>query len=326
MTNVSIKDWINFNPRVGTEAMHMIGYPGSGKSNMATGLMQKCLQKGEYLVMPGDRFCEWRHFIYHPKFPTRMTAIVPKGLEIFYYPDKEKVQQLGEWIEVDYDELDIFDYITDKRRLLVIYDQHLRLASRCELWVRILEQLVNRIKFVETAVGLLFHEAGILFPQSATGKHWGHVNKFSELFVETRKGLVRTVLVSQIETEIESTIRGKCLYACIRKSYLSKSWARLVRKVAPFTALNEFQLVIGRGLYQLDNTIDCFFEKKLILKMIPVQLIDEGTGKRDHQKKKSLESLECDNCHHEWIPKTSNPLSCPKCKGYFGYKKKGATV
>ena len=41
MANISIMDWINYKKSVGVEALHMIGYPGSGKSNMATGLMQK---------------------------------------------------------------------------------------------------------------------------------------------------------------------------------------------------------------------------------------------------------------------------------------------
>lgn len=322
MTNVSIKDWINFRPNVGTEAMHMIGYPGSGKSNMATGLMQKCLQRGEFLVMPGDRFCEWRHFVYHPKFPSRMTAIVPKGMDLHYHPDKKTVQRYGDWIEEDYATLDIFEHLTEDKRLLVVYDQHLRLASRCALWVNILEQLVNRIKFVETAVGLLFHEAGILFPQSAIGKHWKHVNKFSELFVETRKGLVRTILVSQIETEIESTIRGKCLYACIRKAFLSKSWAKLVRKVTPFTALNEYQLVLGRGLYQLDNTIKAFYEKKLILKIIPRLLIDIEEDFIDGGKEKKMKN--CEKCGHIWEKRVENPIKCPRCHIHLPLEKVAA--
>ncbi|GAH16864.1 unnamed protein product, partial [marine sediment metagenome] len=38
---------------------------------------------------------------------------------------------------------------------------------------------------------------------------------------------------------------------------------------------NEYQLVLGKGLYLLDNNIGIFFEKKLIMKMIPSQLIDQ---------------------------------------------------
>lgn len=276
MTNLSIKDWFNYKESVGVESAHMIGYPGTGKSNMSAGLFQKCLQKGEGLVMPGDRFCEWKHYPYHPKFPTKFNVIIPKEheTEIFYYPDKEKIQQRGEWVEEDYTKLNVFDYLDEDHRLLVIYDQHLRLASRTALWANILTQLLNRITMVNTAIGMLFHEAGILFPQNAIGQQWRAVDEFSERFVECRKGLVRIMLVSQIDTEIESTIRGKAMYAFIRKATLNKSWPPLVRSIVPFTPLNEYQLVVGKGLYLLDNEIELFYEKKLKMKMIPMQLID----------------------------------------------------
>lgn len=324
MTNLSIKNWINYRPNVGVEQAHMIGYPGTGKSNMSTGLFQKCLQKGEGLVMPGDRFCEWRHYPFHPKFPTNLTVVIPKEPDLYYYPDKETVQMKGRWIETDYKNLDIFNFLDDDNRLLVIYDQHLRLASRSKLWSNILGQLLNRDPSIlkEKAIGMLFHEAGILFPQNAVGDQWRAVDKFSELFVECRKGLVRVMLISQIDTEIESTIRGKALYNIIRKAWLGRSWPKLVRKVVPFTPLNEYQLVLGKGLYLLDNIIDCFFEKKSIFKIIPSQLIDEG--KETHNgSKKVLRRLECPKCGHIWKPLKDNPVKCPntRCQHYFDYPK-----
>lgn len=276
MTNISVKDWIKYKPSVGVESAHMIGYPGTGKSNMSSGLFQKCLQLGEALVMPGDRFCEWRHYPYHPKFPCEFTVVTPKNHELFYHPDEETVQQKGAWFEKDYSTLDVFDYIDEDRRLLVIYDQHLSLSKRSLLWANITEQLLNRQIMLDKAIGMLFHEAGILFPQTAIGQQWRAVDKFSERFVECRKGLVRVMLVSQIDTEIESTIRGKAMYSFIRKAYLNKNWPKLLRDVARYTPLNQYQVCLGKGLYLLDNVIDKFFEKKLIFKIIPTSLIDEG--------------------------------------------------
>lgn len=285
MTNISVRDWINYKQSVGVESAHMIGYPGTGKSNMSAGLFQKCLQRGEALVMPGDRFCEWKHYPSHPKFPTEFNVIVPKTPDIFYYPDKETITRKGEWHDIDYNKLDVFNYLDEDNRLLVIYDQHLRLASRCALWVNVLTQLLNRQVLVNKAVGMLFHEAGILFPQNAIGNQWRAVDEFSERFVECRKGLVRIMLVSQIDTEIESTIRGKAMYAFIRKATLNKSWPQLLRKVAPYTPINEYQLVLGKGLYLLDNEIGMFYENKKIIKMVPSQLIEqeeavEGNGEK----------------------------------------------
>lgn len=321
-SNLSIKNWIKYRPNVGVEQAHMIGYPGTGKSNMSTGLFQKCLQLGEGLVMPGDRFCEWRHYPYHPKFPTNLTVLIPKKPDLFYYPDKETVQRRGRWFEVDYKDLDVFDFLDEDNRLLVIYDQHLRLPSRSKLWANILGQLLNRDPTIlrEKAIGMLFHEAGVLFPQNAIGLQWRAVDKFSELFVETRKGLVRVMLISQIDTEIESTIRGKALYAIIRKSTLGKSWPKLVRKVAPFTPLNGYQLVLGKGLYLLDNEIDAFFEKKSIFKIIPTSLIDEVKDSSDHEKSVPRR-FECPKCGYIWRPVKSEPKQCPNhtCKWEYRY-------
>lgn len=325
MTNLSLKNWIHYKPSVGVESAHMIGYPGTGKSNMAAGVYQKCLQKGEALVMPGDRFCEWRHYPYHPKFPTKFNVIVPKGLDIFYFPDKETIQHKGEWIERDYNNLDVFDYLDQDNRLLVIYDQHLRLPSRCALWVKVLTQLLNRQTFINDAIGLLFHEAGILFPQNAIGDQWRAVDEFSERFVECRKGLVRVMLVSQIDTEIESTIRGKAMYGFVRKSTLNKSWPKLVRSVAPFTPINEYQLVLGKGLYLLDNEIDMFYEKKLIMKMIPSQLIDQKKPDTDGGGDLSLVCF-CGSCGYKWRSRIESPVKCPKCYTRLHYREHGEVL
>ena len=314
MLNIGIKDWIKFNPNVGVEALHHIGLPGTGKSNMSTGLAQKCLQKGELLVMPGDRFCEWRHFPFHPKFPTKIRILVPKEVELFYYNFKP-----NSWFhEVDFNELNIFDYLNKEHKLLVIYDQHLPLGVRSLLWTRLAEQLLNRDIFLERAIGLLFHEAGIYFPEFASGDQWRAIKKFSELFVEFRKGLVRTQLVSQLDTEIESTIRKKCMYACIRKTRLSRSggWPKALVKKAPFTSLNEYHWVYG-GLYNRNNTITKFFENKKIFKIIP-RLSMNGVPKTGIVREKVVrQEIICSRCQYQWTPRIDKPKKCPKCKSWL---------
>ena len=314
MLDIGIKDWIHYNPNVGVEALHMIGLPGTGKSNMSSGLLQKCLRKGELLVMPGDRFCEWRHFPPHPKFPTKIKILIPKWVEIFYHNFKPN----GWFHEVDFNELNIFDYLDNEHKLLVIYDQHIPLSRRSMLWANIAEQLLNRTVYLEVAIGLLFHEAGIYFSEFSHGDQWRAIKKFEELFVEFRKGLVRTLLVSQLDTEIESTIRKKCMYACIRKTKLSRSgnWAKPLVKKAPFTALNQYHWVFG-GLYNRDNTINKFFEKKTIMKMIPVSSINGGPKDNIIKKKTQRDKIICHYCEYEWIPRSDNTKQCPKCKRYI---------
>jgi len=281
---------------------------------MSTGLAQKCLQKGEFLVMPGDRFCEWRHLPFHPKFPTKIRILIPKDIEIFYHNFKPN----GWFHEITFDDLNIFDYLDKNHKLLVVYDQHLPLNQRAQLWTQLSEQLLNRDVFLEVAIGLLFHEAGIYFPEFASGDQWRAIKKFSELFVEFRKGLVRTQLVSQIDTEIESTIRKKCMYACIRKTKLSRSggWPKALVKKAPFTALNEYHWVFG-GLYNRNNTITKFFEKKNIFKMIPRSSMNGVSKDENVREKEPRKDLICSYCGYEWTPRIDKPKKCPKCKSWL---------
>lgn len=314
MINIGIKQWINYKPSVGVEALHMIGLPGTGKSNMSTSLYNKCLNRGEFLIMPGDRFCEWRHYPFHPNFQTKIKILIPENVDIHYHNFKQN----GWFEETNYDKLDILTYLDEKTRLLVIYDQHIPVPERSLLWVKVLEQLINRIEYLDLAMGLLFHEAGILFPEYASGNQWRAVKKFSELFVETRKGLVRTLLISQLDTEIESTIRKKCLYACIRKAKLSRSvgWPKPLIKAAPFTKLNEYHWCWG-GLYNRKNTITKFQEKKNIFKMIPRVSIIKGESVTIARKNLPDEQIECPHCEYTWIPRTNFPKRCPKCQRYL---------
>lgn len=320
MIDIGIKDWIDYNPNVGTEQLHMIGLPGTGKSNMSAGLFQKCLgKKNEFLVMPGDRFCEWRHFPFHPKFPTEIKILVPKDIDIYYHNFKKN----GWFEDIDYENFDIMNHLNEKNRLLVIYDQHLPMAERTGLWAKIAVQLLNRIEFIDVAIGLLFHEAGNYFTEYASGAHWKNIKSFSESFVEFRRGLIRTILVSQLDTEIESTLRKKCVYACIRKAKLSRSvgWPRPLVKRSPFTALNEYHWVFG-GLYNRGNTINKFYEKKNIFKMIPQVSMNGGPKSTPPEKSRQRNKITCKKCDYEWTPKVDEPKYCanPKCKSWLEYE------
>jgi hypothetical protein len=275
---ISIKDWFNYDPRVGTDSLHIVGYPRTGKSNMSTGLAaQGIAKKKELLIIPGDRFCEWRHFPFHDLLKDiKLTVLVPDGVDIHY----EGVRKNHWFVDINYNDIDIFEFLTEQSPILVIYDSHLRLLTgeRTNLWVNIFEQALNRRKYTDRAVEFLFHEAGILFPESARDKQWKAVQDFSELFVEAGKGLIRTILVSQLLTEVESTIRNKCMYNVFRQAYVGHKagFPPPLVKVLPFTPINEYHICKGRGIYKRGNTTKLFYENKSIWKMIPPSSIYRG--------------------------------------------------
>ena len=280
--DISIMDWFHYDPAVGTDQLHIAGYPRTGKSNMSTGLAAQCMtKKNEFFIMPGDRFCEWRHFPFHPllkKAKKGLTVIVPKGVDLFY----EKVDKNSWFVDLNYVELNIFDYLTNEKPLLVIYDNHLRLLTgeRTNLWVNVVEQALNRREYMDRAVGFLFHEAGNLFPESARDKQWKAVQDFSELFVESGKGLLRTILVSQLLTEVESTIRNKCMFNVFRQSYVGRKagFPLPLVKVLPYTKIDEYHICKGRGIYKRYNVTDYFYENKDLWKIIPPSSIYGGVN------------------------------------------------
>jgi hypothetical protein len=281
--DISILDWIKHNPNVGTLGLLQFGLPGTGKSNLSTGLIQKCMNQGEFLVMPGDRFCEWRHFPNHPKFPTKMRILVPEGVNIHYH----KLRKDGLFTDVNLEDLDIFKFIDKKHRMLVIFDQHLPLAQRVFFWGNIFEQLLNRIVFVDIPFILFFHEAGVYFDEGAEGDQWKAIRDFSSIFVEGRKALIRPVLLSQLESEIKSTIRKKCTFQIIRKSFLSRNYPPKLRKAAPFTPLHKYHLVYG-GIYIRNNETNKYYENPTVYKMIPrVSFIRKESLESQPNKSKS---------------------------------------
>ncbi len=312
--DVNIWDWINYRKNVGVEGLHIIGLPGTGKSNMAMALAVYCMQKGEHVILPGDRFCEWRHFLEYDI--CNVTVLVPEEAPIEYIPKKIKEK----WYikRISYKKLDIFKYLTDKPTVLAIYDACFEIADRARLWVHVTKQLLNRIKFIDKAIALLFHEAGIYWPENARGEHWGAVEDFSNLFVDCRKGLVRPILVSQLQTELYHPIRMKCMALVHRKGFPSRRLPDPLQKAIPYTALNEFHFQYG-GLYVRNNLIDCFLEKKILYKMVPRRYIDGDSLPSHHQEKNQKQKLRCRFCGHEFKPKVQHPLSCSMCKNYFGY-------
>lgn len=278
--DITIRDWIDYKPNVGVEMLQVSGLPGYGKTSMGNTLILECATKGESWVIPGDRFCEWRHF-HKYSLIEEIIVIIPLGLDIYYHGDLLNKWKLNNntdirFVELDYAKINIMDYLPDdgKVRMVAVFDAHYKINKRSWLWVNISNQLINRTTHLDKCIGILFNEAGILFPQNAQGDHWKAVAEFATTIVDARKGLLRLIFISQIQTEIMDTVRKKCMFKVFRKGWVAKDEPKAIRKAAPFTARNEYHLSCG-GLYCKSNTIDKFIEEKEISKMIPSIIINE---------------------------------------------------
>ena len=88
--------------------------------------------------------------------------------------------------------------------------------------------------------------------------------------------MVRCLFISQIQTELKHTIRGKTGWRIFKKGAVSRREHGLVKKISPFQARNEF-ISSNYGLFLADNTSKMFIENRNRWLMIPPShLIDQG--------------------------------------------------
>lgn len=276
MISPYITNFVNYKPPVGTEACHVIGLPGTGKSNIANLLFVHCMKQGNYGIVHGDRFCEWRHFLKYDKHIKEIMILIPEELK----PEDTEIVRVPQHIQesfvrVNFQTLD-FTSKLKPHRLLVVYDTCYDIASQIWLWVKIFDQLVNRkLPYCDNPITYLNHEAGVLFPEIALSEtklaqnQWLGVNTFCEQFVFFRKALIRPILVSQIESELKHQLRLKCMWQIYRQGRAGRGSPEQIRVSSTRLRLDQFSVVVGGGLYSKWNTADKCKEIKAIWKMIP---------------------------------------------------------
>lgn len=311
-----MKEWKHFNPDVGVDGIHFIGLPGSGKTSFAQLICKDLIkEKGENILLSGDRFCEWRHFLRYPRIVKKIVLFIPDNHDLFYYlipydeennkPDdnaiSEKYGLEFESKRVNLDKFDIKDYLKNdtEKTVFAIYDNHYKgryLWKRAELWKRITNQLLDRTVLLEQAITTLYNEGGILWQEGASGEHWKETNEYAEISVENRKGFVRVVVLSQLETEVYHPIRKKLLWKCYRLGTVSRLAPRAVQKAAPFQSRSAYILMYG-GLYSIGNQTPKLTELKDKWKIIPqgdlkIEESDEPNGYvYTHEDTKMIELL-----------------------------------
>ena len=255
--------------------MHISGPPRQGKSVHATSITIRAIKQGEMGLMPGDLFCEWRHFLNYPKSIMRVNVLIPDRAEIDFLDIPYTIQK--KFIYVDINTVNILEYLRPST-LTVVYDRCFSRTDRALLWTRILDQCRKRTEYHNIPIVFLDHEAGVNYPEIREGKFWQAVEEFSEIFVDFPKGNIRCLFVSQLENELIHKIRMKCIWKIYRRGIPSKSGpGRVVRKYAPRMRRDQYHIFFG-GLYVPLNSNPKIKEKKAIWKMISRDVINLEEG------------------------------------------------
>ena len=325
-----IRDFIWYDPDVGVESLHIWGLPGSGKSNLALHLVDLAM-KGtqDKVLLRGDRFAEWQHFLLRPN--TKLHLVIPAeaaGKYRYIIPkgSHPSVEEMHYWLEQEYKVTvttdDSYEYIQnnpmsyfENHDIVILMDVNFPLGQKGWFWSKVFRSLLNRFEFTDRAITYLDHEAGILFPEIALSEskeaknHWKAVNDVCESFVDFRKGLIRTILISQLEGEINWRIRQKCMYSIIKQGIAGRNMPKQIIKEAPRQRIDQFICVIGRELFTRENIAPKYPEISPRLKVIPLDVIELIEPEKEEE-----DTHECLNCGHTWRARVSYPKQCPNCK------------
>jgi predicted Zn-ribbon and HTH transcriptional regulator len=308
--------FLNYNPAVGTEGLHITGFPGSGKSNMGNRIFLDCMSSGDMGILRGDRFAEWRHLVnYLKEYELTMEVLIPgwQYIKTVNVPDEALLNAQDCYINtVDYPIVNIMKFM-EPRKIVVVCDFMYDLKDKGWTWVNIFEQLINRTEYINIPITYLDHEAGITLPEIALSdtkksrSHWMAVNRICELFVDFRKGLIRPIFISQLEPEIKHQIREKCIFRVHKQGIISRRNPEKMQKRAPRLPLNYYILSVARELYNPNCIVDKLEETNEVWKMIPTKMlaIEETNG---HISKR------CNNCGYVWESSTKSPIKCPNCQ------------
>jgi hypothetical protein len=271
-----IRDFIDYNPKVGPLQCLSVGYPGTGKSSQATQISIECLdRKNEALLMHGDITCEWRHFLRYSKYVKKILVLIPEDAQIQNIGIKKLSKYLVplEFVQVNFNEINITKYLSPGQ-ITVVYDDCYHSESKTILWEKFARQLVSRNNPHKLTITYLCHEAGNYYPQTATGDRWKSVDRFCEYFVIFRKMRIRALLLTQLETEVYERIRKKCIYKIYRICYpADRTHARLIKKYILKMRIDNYHLFFG-SLFSPNRSNKATHEIRTTCMMIPRVLLN----------------------------------------------------
>lgn len=202
-----ILDWIEAPLTRPTLALPIgiVGSTGTGKNNLAWGMLWGCAEQGDCVVIPADAACEFRHFLLYSQNHdfVKVKLLIPSifaGKFEFFIGKTSESTNLSSVLEsygasVEY--YDIFkqsvnDFI-EPGTILAIMDACFNLESKTWFWQYNTKQFKFRKRYHYNQLTYCFPEASAYFPNTPFREQYKPTYIHSKDFIDFRKFFMRGV-------------------------------------------------------------------------------------------------------------------------------------
>lgn len=231
----------------------LVGPTGTGKSNLAWGMLWQCALQGDCVIIPGDAACEFRHFFNYTKYTKDVTikVVIPNNFEYKFFMGKTNdagdfkatlEKHKAEVIEYDIYKKSINDFI-EPHIILVVMDACFNLESKTWFWQYNLKQIKYRTRYNYVQVTYCFPEASTYWPNTPFTEQYKPVYLHSKDFVEFRKFFVRGIYIYH---------HSSMLFYLIEKQFET-----IIKKGASYENRTPLDNKIGRAKHIRNYTVVC---------------------------------------------------------------------
>lgn len=242
-----LMDWIEvpiYKPSLALP-LGIVGPTGTGKNNLAYGILWGCAEQGDCVVIPADSGMEFRHFLLYTQFHevVKLKLIIPtifQGKFDFFMgrsnEQSDLITELAKYgAEVEYYDIyeqSVNDFI-EPAQILVIMDACFNLESKTWFWQYNCKQFKLRKRYHYVQLTYCFTEASAYFPNTPFKEQYKPTYMHSKDFIEFRRFLMRGVYLYH--------------HSSMFWYLLEKQFETVIKKGSGYDKRTPFDNKLGRG-------------------------------------------------------------------------------
>lgn len=297
----------------------VVGPTGTGKNNLAWGVLWQCAEQGDCVVLPGGPKCDFRHFLLYSqnhelvKVKLLIPSIFAGKFELFIGKTSEASNLTHEFkkygAEVEYYDIyqqSINDFI-EPAQILVVLDACFNLESKTWFWYYNCKQLKLRKRYHYVEVTYCFPEASSYFPNTPFREQYKPTYLHSKDFIDYRGFFMRGIYLYH-HSSMFWYLLEKQFETIIKKGSGYDKKTPYDNKIGRAKAIHEYT-VYSQGIEDIKLKIEGMFQEiDEIWKIIPDYEQEFEYKKGENQDTKISEKDELDMILDYWLQvQDSNP-------------------